>query len=64
MKYFVALQYPGNGSLGFEVYANSEEDAKNYVLSTLPQELKEDGFLKAIVVVPENRINVVVVPEN
>lgn len=58
MKYFIALQYPGGGSLGFDVYANSEEDAKKQVLSTLSQELKRDDFLQTIVVVPENRMNV------
>ena len=57
MKYFVALKYPGNGSLGYNVEAGNEELAKLSVLRKLPSELVDPDFLKCITVVPENRID-------
>ena len=57
MKYFIALKYPGNGSLGYNIEAANEELAKLAVLGRLPPELVDPDFLKCVTVVPENRID-------
>jgi len=56
-KYFVAVGFTGNGSLGFNVETGSEEMAKLIVLQDyLPKELLD--MIENIIVVPQYRIDI------
>lgn len=54
-NYFVAIGYAGNGSIGYNIRASSENDAKLTALRNLVPELVED--IKSIIVIPDYRID-------
>jgi len=54
--YFVALEFPSGGSLGFNVEAYGEQDALRKVIKSLPDDMIHLGITYHIVI-PKCRIN-------
>jgi hypothetical protein len=55
-NYFVALEFPAGGSLGFNVKADSEQDAYRKIVKFLPDEIIELGIIHRIII-PQCRID-------
>jgi len=55
-NYFVALELPSGGSLGFNVEAYGEHDAYRKVIMFLPDDLIQLGIVHHIVI-PQCRID-------